>query len=760
MDTISNQSSILPAVDDPRVVRRRSWRMLKDKLVRHGMTFGGISIILAIVLIFFYLLYVVYPILMPADMHQAQEFVMPAGQEKGKTLYIATEEKAEVGVRFTDQGYIVFFSLHNGAVLKEQAVSLPADTSITSIGMSDTAKRVVAFGLSNGTAIVVQHNYAITYPNDKALITPEIAYPLGEEAIVVDEQGRALTHLAIQIGEEANTLAAVTKDNQFILSGFVKETSFIDESVSLEKVSSSLDLHSAVITHILVDKEQRISYLADTEGRIHSIDISDPAAPVVMSKTSVVNPTQKITALSFLTGDISLVIGRDDGIVMQWFPVRSDTGDKILRKIREFDQQQGQSITGIIAEERRKGFAVFDASGRVGIYHSTAHNNLILDSITDKNIAVAAFSPRADVLVTEDTQGHYKTWDVENEHPEVSWSALWNKVWYESYDEPAYIWQSSSASNDFEPKFSLTPLAFGTLKAAFYAMIVAVPLAILGAIYAAYFMAPQMRRVVKPTIEIMEALPTVILGFLAGLWLAPVVESHLAGVFIMFILIPISVFLSAYLWRFAPKSLRYRLGAGWEGALLIPVILLVAWFSFAISPVIENLFFGGSMTQWLESIGIGFDQRNALVVGMTMGLAVIPSIFSIAEDAIFSVPKHLTTGSLALGATPWQTMIRVVLLTASPGIFSAIMIGLGRAVGETMIVLMATGNTPVMDFSIFQGLRTLSANIAVEMPESEVGSTHYRILFLAALTLFMFTFFFNTVAEVIRQRLRRKYSSL
>jgi phosphate transport system permease protein len=166
------------------------------------------------------------------------------------------------------------------------------------------------------------------------------------------------------------------------------------------------------------------------------------------------------------------------------------------------------------------------------------------------------------------------------------------------------------------------------------------------------------------------------------------------------------------------------------------------------------------MRLWLNDIGLPFDQRNSLVVGIAMGIAVIPSIFSITEDAIFSVPKHLTSGSLALGATPWQTMTRVVILTASPGIFSAIMIGLGRAVGETMIVLMATGNTAVMDLSIFQGLRTLSANIAVEMPESEVASTHYRILFLSALVLFMLTFFFNTVAEIVRHRLRRKYSSL
>jgi len=194
---------------------------------------------------------------------------------------------------------------------------------------------------------------------------------------------------------------------------------------------------------------------------------------------------------------------------------------------------------------------------------------------------------------------------------------------------------------------------------------------------------------------------------------------------------------------------------------LVPVIVLSAWLAFQLSPGIDAVFFEGDLRTWMNKVlGIGYDQRNTLVVGLAMGFAVIPMIFSIAEDAIFSVPKHLTTGSLALGATPWQTMTKVVLLTASPGIFSAVMIGFGRAVGETMIVLMATGNTPVMDLSIFQGLRTLSANIAVEMPESEVNSTHYRVLFFAALVLFMFTFFVNTLAEIVRQNLRQKYSSL
>jgi phosphate transport system permease protein len=270
-----------------------------------------------------------------------------------------------------------------------------------------------------------------------------------------------------------------------------------------------------------------------------------------------------------------------------------------------------------------------------------------------------------------------------------------------------------------------------------------------------------MRKIVKPTIEIMAALPTVVLGFLAGLWLAPAMEDYLVGMFTLLIGLPVGVLCFALMWRSLPKGIRYRIPGGWEAALLIPIIMFISWLSFTLSQPLEAWLFGGDIRHWITTeLGIRFDQRNALVVGIAMGMAVIPNIFSISEDAVFSVPKHLTVGSLALGATPWQTMTRVVILTASPGIFSAVMIGMGRAVGETMIVLMATGNTPVMEWNVFEGLRTLAANIAVEMPESEVNSTHFRILFLSGLVLFIFTFFFNTLAEVVRQRLRRKYSSL
>jgi phosphate transport system permease protein len=161
-----------------------------------------------------------------------------------------------------------------------------------------------------------------------------------------------------------------------------------------------------------------------------------------------------------------------------------------------------------------------------------------------------------------------------------------------------------------------------------------------------------------------------------------------------------------------------------------------------------------------DSVFGPFNDRNSLVVGIIMGFAIIPIIFTISEDAMRSVPASLRSASLGAGATPWQTATRIVLPVAGSGIFSACMIGLGRAVGETMIVVMATGNTATMDPSVFSGFRTLSANIAVEVGEASVGDTLFRLLFLCGLILFAMTFVINTTAEVVRQRFRKRNAAL
>jgi phosphate transport system permease protein len=745
--------------NSPSARNYRKWRHIKDVATRYLMAFGGISVIAAIVLIAFYLLYVVMPMFKSAEIEQIATYTVPGGSES-ETLYVAMEEQREVGFRINNLGQVVFFNTVDGEIRSTVDLGLADDVSISAVSSGDQTERMIGLGLSDGRVIFFQHNYAVSFPDDVRLITPSIFYPFGSEPIQVNEVGDNVIHLSVQYDSEAATIVAHGADSTVKVLNLIKEESMLSDEVEITREESLITLDTDDVVALRIDIEQREMYVADGLGNIYYYDISNKSEPRLVQKVKAVDDGIKITVIEFLAGGISLLVGDSSGQIAQWFPVRDDDNNYTLQKIRTFNKQEAP-ITAIAPEYSRKGFVAVDESGEMGIYHTTAHRTVLLEQIDDHALNSITLGPRANAALVENDKGELEFWHFHNEHPEISWQSIWGKVWYESRDKPEYIWQSSSASSDFEPKFSLTPLAYGTFKAAFYAMMFAIPLAILGAMFTAYFMAPKMRQVVKPTIEIMEALPTVILGFLAGLWLAPFVEQNLLGMFIMLCFVPLSILLAAAGWEFVPEHIRHKVPEGWEAALLIPVIIIAVAISIQLSAPIENIFFGGNTPLWLSTeMGITYDQRNSMVVGFAMGFAVIPTIFSISEDAIYSVPKQLTTGSLALGATSWQTMVRVIILTASPGIFSAVMIGLGRAVGETMIVVMATGNTAIMDMSIFEGFRALSANIAVEMPETEVDSTHYRILFLGALVLFAVTFFFNTIAEVVRQRLRTKYSSL
>jgi phosphate transport system permease protein len=353
---------------------------------------------------------------------------------------------------------------------------------------------------------------------------------------------------------------------------------------------------------------------------------------------------------------------------------------------------------------------------------------------------------------------------------------MFGKLWYEGADGPRYEWQSTGGSDSFEPKLSLIPLIIGTLKGTLYAMLFAVPIALLAAIYTSQFAHPHFRVIFKPVMEIMASLPSVVLGFLAALWLAPLLENRVPSLLLMVTVIPTIALLFGHVWAALPIQIRSWIRPGFEFLVFVPIFFGAAWACWELGPAFERVVFvvrdpeTGQVLRdaaglpvadfrlwWPEFSGADFQQRNSLVVGFVMGFTVIPIIFTIAEDSLSNVPPTLRSGPLALGASRWQTALRIVLPTASAGIFSALMVGLGRAVGETMIVVMATGNTPIMDLNIFSGMRTLSANIAVELPEAPHHGTLYRTLFLGAMVLFLMTFVVNTVAEVLRQRLRERY---
>ncbi|MFB0592895.1 ABC transporter permease subunit [Aeromonas hydrophila] len=730
-------------------------RRIKDKLAKYGVTTGGALVLVALLLIFFYLLYVVKPIFNGATMEPTASFTLPVA---GKTAWLGVEEQNEIGYRFSDKGQVNFFSVQGDGKVKVGQVLGQAQVKgdITAVAPPAPGQKLIAYGFADGKAQVVQPYFKVSYPNDVRVIEPSLQSPFGEEPVVVDPQGKALTLMVFEATKDKMATAAVTADGRGVMAVMSGEENFLSGDIEWSAQNYSIPSLPRHVDQMLLTPNLRILFVREG-NRLSVYDIHNLNDISLRDVMEINAPNANVTLVELLSGASSLLVGNDNGVISQWFEVARD-GKRQFTQIRDF--KGDGAVAQLTPEHFRKGFISADKEGTVSFFHATGETKLLSEKVEGGALSALAISPRHNVLLMQ--QGDtFKLFAVENEHPEVTWSALWQQVWYEGYPEPQYVWQSTSASNDFEAKLSLVPLVFGTLKASFYAMVFAVPLGVAGAIYTAYFMSAGLRKYVKPTVEIMAALPTVILGFLAGLWLAPIIEGALPGVVLLLILLPMGMLLTALIWNYLPERGKSWLPEGWHAILLIPVLLLIGWGAFAVSPLIENAFMHGDSRIWLtHEMGIKFDQRNSLVVGIAMGFAVIPTIFSIAEDAVFSVPKHLTQGSLALGATPWQTLSRVVILTASPGIFSAVMMGLGRAVGETMIVLMATGNTPIMDFSMFQGLRTLAANIAVEMPESEVGSSHYRVLFLAAFVLFVFTFLFNTLAEFIRQRLREKYSSL
>lgn len=477
----------------------------------------------------------------------------------------------------------------------------------------------------------------------------------------------------------------------------------------------------------------------------------------------------KLAGFDYVFGDVSLVVWNDQGLARK-FSLFRKPGEQLrtFGQTMEWTDLPG-TAAAFAASQRNKSFLVA-GDGWIQVRHATS-GSLRWQGGTPGKAVLAAFNAKQSRLLIADQDGAVRSLDIHDEHPEAGFAALFGKVWYEGQEKPAYTWQSTGG-DDSEPKFSMIPLIFGTLKATLYAMLFSVPIAVLAAIYTAEFMHPRLKAVIKPGIEIMAALPSVVLGFLGALVLAKYLAPRIPSFLTTALIIPIAAILVGWFWSGLPSRWRALIRPGYESLAVLPLILLVGWGAWSLGPAVERIFFSVTMSDgsqvadfrlwWSNLVGgnAGFVQGNSMIVGLMMGFAVIPIIFTIAEDSLANVPQTLRTGSLALGASRWQTAIRVVLPTASPGIFSALMIGLGRAIGETMIILMAAGGTPIMDLNIFNGLRSLAANLANELPEATKDDTHYRVLFLGALLLFGLTFVINTLAEVVRARLRERYKTV
>ena len=726
-------------------------RVLVDRMARRLVSLGGVAIIGSILAILVVIAVQVYPLFMPptAAMGPTVSAALVTS-----SLAVGVDEYREIAYLVTPSG-VHFLSLRDGTPLP--VPSPPSLEGVRVISTSAPGRGSFALGLSDGRVVPVEVKFAVSHVDGKRKIEPELK---AAAPMLADPEGRPVRMVAYSAARGGIAAARVgPRDLALIV---VKETKALigpsTTGVSREVVSLPVD---GEISALALDGRGDDVYVGTSSGLVVRLDVREPGAPKLgRAVQATARPGVGVTALGFLLGDRTLVVGDAAGGVRTWQPLQSDGREPLLVRINEFTGHGGP-VVAIEASPRDKGFLTADGSGVVHLHYGTTGKTLLTVQGGPSPFRGLAFAPKADGILLADGAGHLSRWILDNPHPEVTLQSLFGEIWYEGYKAPEHVWQSTGGTDDFEAKFSLTPLIYGTLKGTFYALLFAVPIALLGALYASQFMHPNLKGFVKPTVEIMAALPSVVLGFLAGLWLAPQVEKVVPGLFLAPVVNLGLILLAVFGWRYLPVAFRRRFRPGTEVALLIPVVILGTWLSFALGGVFERWLLAGDYRNWLLSVlGLTYDQRNSLVVGVAMGFAVIPIIFTIAEDSLSNVPQHLVAGSLALGATRWQTALRVILPTASPGIFSAIMIGFGRAVGETMIVLMATGNTPVMNWSLFNGFRALSANIAVELPEAPDGGTLFRVLFLAALLLFVMTFVVNTVAELVRLRLRRKYRYL
>lgn len=842
-----------------------------EKIAKGIITVGGLMVIIAVIGIMVFLFRVVAPLLAPGSVTAEVSYTLPTSDD---VAWLNADEFQSTAIMVTADGRATQFHIATGRILNTAALDFGGQTAISVGGV--LTRNSVAFGFEDGTVRFATFDFENTS-------TPRSRIPSNMEALNARDffhEGAIYTQVqtgdyrtlrpvmsvgeAIQVSEfpivaidariggqvERPSSAFITVDAQGIgrVSRSQTQRNLMTGQETVRTTTATLPglPEGVVVTDVLLSSAGDRALIGTDDGVIYRYDIRDANNPSMAERRRVFDGDVGVASLAFLNAELAVVAGGTDGSVDVFFRIQTyteDTTDGFELVRARSHANQGTPVIDISVAQRDKSLATLGEDGSIWVRHSTSDQLLfqLQRRSSSENAAQLMIFPRSNGVLLVDDSGAVNAWQYELPHPEITLGVLFGKLWYEGYPAPSYTWQSTAATDVFEPKYSLVPLIFGTLKATFYAMMFAVPIALMAAIYTSEFVHKRVRATVKPVMEMMESLPTVVLGFVAALVLAPLVEEWIAAVLLAFIALPVGLMLGAFTWQTLPASISLKYEGVPKFIFMFVMIFLAGFVAYTLGPIFENVLFYGDFKAWTNGdlgtgtpfmflIGlplsfilvsyvfkkvyghhyremlrsreksaagrldflrwglmllaamvvsylfaslltlIGYDprggvvdtyaQRNALVVGFVMAFAVIPNIYTLAEDALNSVPAHLRAGSLASGATPWQTAMWIILPTAASGVFSAVMIGMGRAVGETMIVVMAAGNTPIMEWNIFSGLRTLSANIAIELPEAVKDGTNYRTLFLAALTLFIMTFVINTVAELIRQRFRKRAFNL
>ena len=848
--------------------RKTDWKVLAaDRAARAAITFGGVGTIVAVCLVCVFLVWVVIPLFLPAHTTRIGTVAVDLGGSGAKPVLFRVDDYQVLGWTLFEDGSVELVRADTGARLlrkeppgpgRPTAVAYLPGEGVAALGYADGGVRLGSLGFGTEFLVssadlppavrdlapgrVAEHGGGIVERTAEGQLRLQTLRWEFEEPVPLGE-GNAIRALDVTSRSGSPRVIAWTADGSLRVREVLRKRNLLTGQVTSTLSGGTLKVAEAEgmppPRWLLVSGVGTTAYAVWPDGNCLRFDCREVERPACAERVDLLRGGGgSLSAVGFLIGKTTIVAGDSAGRITTWFPVMragAATPDGATLVNAHEIPGGAAAVTALAASERTRLLAAGFADGSIRLMHVTSDRVVGEGRDAGGAVDAVALTPKEDGLVAV-AGGSLTRWKVDAPHPEVTPHAILAKVWYEGAPGPEHVWQSSSGTDDFEPKFGLIPLLFGTLKATLYSMLFAVPIALLAAIYTSEFLHHEVRTRVKPFIELMASLPSVVLGFLAGIVFAPVLEHVVPATLAAFGAVPLAVLAGAYLWQMLPRRAAARLEKWRLGAAAIAV---PAGFGLALllGPVVESLLFEGDIKGWLDgqkgtatggwmllllpvsalaviafnarvvnprllanagrrtragearfeivrfvlgaaaTIGLAlvlswglsaagldprggfvdtFVQRNALVVGIVMGFAVIPIIYTLSGDALTAVPEHLRAAAFAVGATRWQTAVSVILPTAASGLFSACMIGLGRAVGETMIVLMAAGNTPVLEWNVFNGFRTLSANIAVELPEAVQDGTTYRMLFLAALSLFAMTFVLNTAAEFVRQRFRRR----
>jgi phosphate transport system permease protein len=930
-------------VTSPRV------RMI-DAFSRVFITTGGIAIIAAVLAIMAYLLLNVVPLFRSGHLGVAQRVSVKL---TGDPVVMSIDEYRGAALFMYGDGRWQSASLADGALSPVQtfvpegrkvtAISELNDAGRLAVGLDDGSVQLVEFGFATdflGAGEVTEQYKALPSGGRVALATGGFVEMTGMRQarrtaprvvaaapVALPEGTGAVERVDFRSSSGAQYLAAMRADGTLVFNS-VSITTPLGGGRPRTRLSSETVPYSApqglskLPVYLLAkdDGTQVAAIWADGTVQRYAKPIGGTFS--LAETVRVLEPGAQLTQARMLLGSKTIIFGDQRGGVLGGFGARTETvrtPDGVEFKIaHRYETGAQQPVTALGISMRDRCFVVGDGAGNLTVWHMMSGKRVVdAPGALKAPVKLAIVAPKLDGVHAIDAAGNLVSMDFEPGHPEASVRALFGKVWYEGDAGPQYTYQASTGEDTAETKYSKVPLIFGTIKATLYAMLFAVPIAICAALYTSEFLHPRVKNTVKPVIEMMASLPSVVLGFLAAIVIAPLFRDILPGVMVALIAIPLTVLTAAYLWQLLPVRITAALTSLQHVSMVLALVLVSGLASVGVGRMAERALFrptpsdvlvragavtpvpreqwpealrdkrafsaqevrpfrpagfyyregqivkpdlarandaqvlatierdgldkadlrlwldgviGGPLPGWLVvllahglivasllrarlldplvyasfpqtrtgpiaavaelgkffatvcagallALGAGwllsalgmdardavlgtYSQRNTLVVGLVMGFAIIPIIYTISEDALSAVPGQLRSASLGCGATRWQTATRVVLPIALSGIFSAVMIGLGRAAGETMIVLMATGNTPDMDWNLFSGFRTLAANIAVEMPEAPRDGTHYRVLFLGALCLFVLTFVVNTVAEYVRIKVRKRSAAL